>query len=143
MTLQRPLITVYITNFNYGKYIEEAIQSVLNQTYPNIEILIIDDGSTDNSKEIIDRYALTTGIQTVFQSNRGLAKSNNVALAMANGEYIVRLDADDRFHSDALENLLSGFTSSSVAMVFGNWNIIADDGSFIFSFKRHNFKYFL
>ena len=60
-------VTVYITNFNYGKYIEQAIQSVLNQSYKNIEILIIDDGSTDNSKEIISKFASDPKITTLFK----------------------------------------------------------------------------
>ncbi|KAB0302254.1 glycosyltransferase [Vibrio fortis] len=56
MMTMKPLVTVYITNYNYGSYIEEAVESVIQQTYDNIEIIIIDDGSTDDSKSIIDNF---------------------------------------------------------------------------------------
>ncbi|WP_191907712.1 glycosyltransferase [Vibrio fortis] len=59
---------------------------------------------------------------------------------MANGRYIVRLDADDKFHPDAIESLLSGFTSSQVAMVFGNWNIVDEKGGYLYTYKRHDFQ---
>ena len=62
-----PLITVYVTNFNYANYIEQSIESVLVQTYKNFELIIIDDGSTDNSREIINRYIEETNVRVIFQ----------------------------------------------------------------------------
>ena len=140
MNNSKPLVTVYITNYNYGPYIEEAVESVLTQSYDNIEILIIDDGSTDNSKQIIEQYTTKENIQTIFQSNQGLTKTNNVALSMAKGDYIVRLDADDRLHNEAIQKLVSGFDNSKVAMVFGNWNIVDEKGDFLYTYKRHDFQ---
>lgn len=140
MTNDQPLVTVYITNFNYGAFIREAIDSVLNQSYGNIELLIIDDGSTDDSRSVIDHYSSLDGVTVIFQVNQGLAKTNNVALSMAKGSYIVRLDADDRFHVDAISNLVAGFDSDEVAMVFGNWNVINADGAFLYGYKRHDFQ---
>ena len=66
----KPLVTVYITNYNYGKYIREAIESVLNQSYKKIELIIIDDGSKDNSKEIINNYKDHSRIKIVFQKTK-------------------------------------------------------------------------
>ena len=140
MSKDQPLVTVYITNFNYGAFIEEAINSVLNQSYRNIELLIIDDGSSDNSKTVIDQYASIDGVHAIFQINQGLAKTNNVALSLAKGSHIVRLDADDRFHNNAIANLLAGFSSAAVAMVFGNWNVVDEEGAFLYSYKRHDFQ---
>lgn len=139
MNVNCPLVSIYITNYNYGQFIEEAISSVLNQTYPNIEILIIDDGSTDQSKVVIESYIKHEKINVIFQKNKGLTKTNNVALRLAQGRYIVRLDADDKFKPDAIENLVSGFITDDVAMVFGDWEVVDEDGNFLYHFQRHDF----
>ena len=68
-----PEITVYITNFNYGRYIKKSIQSVLNQTFKNYELLILDDGSTDNSIQIIKSFSKKKNIRFIFQKNNQLA----------------------------------------------------------------------
>ena len=97
-----PLVTVYITNHNYGRYIEQAIQSVLRQTQRDFELIIIDDGSTDNSREVIERYAEHRQVVTIFQQNKGLNVTNNIALRAARGKYVMRLDADDYLDDHAL-----------------------------------------
>ena len=135
-----PLVTVYIANYNYAAYIGEAIKSVLNQTYGSIEIIVIDDGSTDGSRAIIEDYCTREKIQPIFQENKGLTKTNNVALTMAKGDYIVRLDADDRLQPTAIQSLIAGFTSDKVAMVFGNWNVVDEKGNFLYTYKRHDFQ---
>ena len=140
MDKENSLVSIYITIYNYGNFIEEAIESALNQSYKNIEIFIIDDGSNDDSRDIINSYLTIPKIKVVFQKNLGLTKSNNVALRLANGKYIVRLDADDRLKIDAIENLINGFVSDDVAMVFGNWDVIDENGNLIFNFKRHDFE---
>ena len=72
MLKQEPLVTVYITNHNYGKYIEYAIKSVLNQTLQDFELIIIDDGSEDNSREIIEKYTELENVTSIYQNNKGL-----------------------------------------------------------------------
>ena len=89
------LISVYITNYNYGKYLEQSIKSVLNQTTKDFELIIIDDGSTDNSLEIIKKFENKPQIKFIKQKNKGLNVSNNIALKLSKGKYIIRLDADD------------------------------------------------
>lgn len=135
-----PLITVYITNHNYGKYIKKSIESVLNQSFKDFELIIIDDGSNDNSKEIIELYENHPNIKIIYQNNKGLTISNNIALKLSRGEYIIRLDADDYFDEDGLKNLLSGFDSEEIGMVFGDWYEIDEFGDIIERKKRHNFK---
>src|SRR5437867_1266985 len=100
--MSQPLVTVYITNHNYGRYLEQAIKSVLNQTQQDFELIVIDDGSTDDSRSIIERYADHPKIRPIFQENRGLNISNNIALRAARGQYIMRLDADDYLDENAL-----------------------------------------
>jgi glycosyltransferase involved in cell wall biosynthesis len=101
-----PKITVYITNHNYGKYVEEAIDSILAQTYRDFELVIIDDGSEDGSREVLSKYKDHPAITLVFQERKGLNASCNVALKHARGEYMIRLDADDSFTPEALEYLV-------------------------------------
>ena len=86
---QNPLVTVYITNHNYGKYISKAIMSVLKQSMNSFELIIIDDGSKDNSKKIIDKFKKNKKVISVFQKNKGLTVSNNLALRLAKGKYIM------------------------------------------------------
>ena len=85
MQLNKPKITVYITNYNYGKYIKKAIESVLIQTETDNEIIIIDDGSNDDSKSIIETYRNHKNIKIVMQQNKGLTVSNNLALKLSRG----------------------------------------------------------
>lgn len=140
MKLNIDLITIYITNYNYGPFIEDAITSVLEQTYNNIEIIIIDDGSTDCSREVIEKYISHEKIEVVYQQNKGLTKTNNVALRLSQGKYIVRLDADDRLKKDAIQNLVDGFINDNIAMVFGNWDVVDEHCNFLYSYKRHDFE---
>ena len=88
-------ITVYMPNYNYGKYIDDAIKSVLTQTFNDWELLIIDDESTDNSLQIINKYKNHKKIRIIKQKNKGLNTTNNIAIRLSNSEYITRLDPDD------------------------------------------------
>jgi len=91
-----PLISVIMAVYNEEKYLRESVQSILGQTFPNFEFIIINDGSTDRSAEIIDRFAKTDKrIRIVHQDNKGLASSLNVGLQMVRGRFIARMDADD------------------------------------------------
>lgn len=100
-----PGITVYILNYNYGEFVAAAIESVLNQTYRNFELIVIDDGSTDGSREILHHYCKNPKINLVLQPRKGFIKSCNVAIGLAKGRYIIRLDADDVFYPQILDSL--------------------------------------
>ena len=140
MNKENFLITVYITNFNYGKFIKQAIESVLMQTEQSFELIIIDDGSTDNSKEIIEKYKDLKNIRIVYQKNKGLNVTNNIALRAARGKYIVRLDADDYFSPNALELLLEKLESDSMlGMVFPDYFLVDTQGEVLERQKRHDF----
>ena len=94
------LVTVYITNRNYGKYLDQSIQSVLNQEYKNIFIIIIDDASSDNSKKILKKYKENKLIKIIHnKTKKGLIKCANIAIKEAKGKYVLRLDADDYLKS--------------------------------------------
>ena len=118
-------VTVYITNHNYGRYIKQAIDSVLEQNFHDYELLIIDDGSTDNSRRIIEKYRDLSCVKIIYQTRKGLNTTNNIAIRAANGEYMMRLDADDYLEPNALHvmsNYLDSYPES--AMVFPDYYII-------------------
>lgn len=92
----QPLVSVIMPVYNAERHLEEAIQSILNQTYDNIELIIINDGSTDQSQNIIKTIQLKdTRIRLVSRENRGIARTLNEAVMMAAGEYVARMDSDD------------------------------------------------
>lgn len=133
-------VTVYITNYNYGRFISEAIDSVLNQTYDNIELIVIDDGSTDNSRDIIEEYKKRHNFTVILQQNKGLNATNNVALNLSSGKYITRLDADDYFHPSAISELVTKIESDEkIGLVFPDYYYVDTDGKMIAKQIRHNF----
>ena len=102
------LISIYITSNNYGKYLEKAIQSVINQTYKHWELFLINDCSKDNTKKIINKYKPNKKIKILHKrSFCGLQKIANEVIKKCRGEYLIRLDADDWFHDNALEIMVN------------------------------------
>lgn len=99
-------VSVIVTNYNYDKWIRRCIRSLLNQNFNNYEIIIIDDYSTDNSKNILLEYSSNPKVKTVFNpTNMGVGASSTIGAKKALGKYIVRVDADDYVHEDFLKCL--------------------------------------
>lgn len=90
-----PLVTVIIASYNHARYIEASINSVVNQTYKNIELLVVDDGSKDDSPAVLKRLQAQHGFDLRFQANQGLARTLNDAIARAKGDLIVPFGSDD------------------------------------------------
>lgn len=97
--------TICITAYNYGQYISEAIKSVIEQTYEDWELLIIDDGSSDNTQEVVDSYLKHPKIKYLKQRNRGLPGARNTGIFHAAGDFFVPLDADDKIAPEYLESI--------------------------------------
>lgn len=103
-----PVVSVIIPFFNVESYLEECIQSVLNQTYESFEIICVDDGSWDNSAAIVEKYAsLNSKFTVVSQVNKGQSSARNTGLLFARGQYIYFLDSDDLLLPDAFTQLLT------------------------------------
>ena len=118
------LVSVIITCFNNEAHIEECIQSVLNQSYSNVEILITDDYSSDNSFEVINKYKSKATYLVKNKQNIGLCKSFNNAFKQSNGIFIIDLAADDWLTSNAIENLVNKANAHPNSIIFSNCNLI-------------------
>ena len=113
--------------YNQAHFLGEAIQSVLSQTYPRHEIIVVDDGSTDETPEVASRYP---GVRLIRQENGGLSAARNAGLGQSRGEYVVFLDADDRLLEEALEVGVRELEAHPrCAFVSGHIRLIAADGS--------------
>ncbi len=134
------LVTVYITNYNYEDYLKQSIESVLNQTYTNFELLIIDDGSTDGSKKVIDQYIENPRVRVIYQKNKGLIKSNNVAIKAGKGAFIMRLDADDYLDKNCLLIMMNTICEDKeIGLVFPDYYYIDKFGKVLGQERRNDF----
>lgn len=106
-----PLVSIVINNYNYGCFLKEALDSALNQTYIQTEVIIVDDGSTDNSQEIITSYG--NQIISVLKENGGQASAINAGFAIVRGEIVIFLDADDVLLLDIAQRVVAAFQASS------------------------------
>lgn len=108
-----PLISIIIPTYNYAHYIGDAIESVLRQDYPKtrIEIIVYDDGSVDNTKDIVSNYKASCNIRYYFQKNKGKAHATQQAITLCNGDYIFNLDADDYYLPDKISKTVAVFES--------------------------------
>jgi glycosyltransferase involved in cell wall biosynthesis len=120
------LVSVVIPCYNQAHFLADAIESVLSQRHRNFEVMVVDDGSTDNTSEVASRYE---EVRLIRQDNRGLAAARNRGLAEARGEYVVFLDSDDRLLEEALEVGVRELESHpECAFVSGHYRPITADG---------------
>ena len=102
------LISVIVPVYKVEKYVADCIKSILQQSYSNIELLLVDDGSPDNSGEICDKYAkIDKRIRVIHQSNQVVSRARNVALYITQGECVTFVDSDDTINPDYIENLVN------------------------------------
>ena len=121
----RPLISVVIPVYNTENYVVESIYSVLNQTYKNVEIIVVDDGSPDRSAEIIENE-FKDSVILLRKENGGVSTARNLALDIAKGEYVTFLDSDDTLQADAIENLYEKIILNSSDIVVPNTSFVID-----------------
>lgn len=99
--MSEPLVSIVIPSYNYGRYVGQAVDSALAQSYPSIEVIVVDDGSTDDTRDRLAHYG--NRIRYVHQQNQGLSAARNTGICEAQGSYLAFLDSDDAFHPRKLE----------------------------------------
>lgn len=113
-----PNISIIVPVFNGEKYIQQCLNSILIQSYKNYEIIILNDGSTDNTAKICDMISLlNSNICYFYHENMGVSKTRNKGIRLARGNYIVFVDVDDYLELDYLKNLLTGMKNSDIAVL--------------------------
>jgi glycosyltransferase involved in cell wall biosynthesis len=123
---EHTLVSVIITCYNYGRYLQQAIESVTNQTHQNTEIIVVDDGSTDNTQEILKKY---TNVKSVKVQRVGLSAARNIGVQHSRGSFLIFLDADDYLYANAVQLNLYYFSYYPQAVfVSGGHDRVSDEG---------------
>lgn len=131
----QPLVSVVMSVFNGEKYLREAILSILNQTFKDFEFIIINDGSTDNSFEVMKSFS-DERISIINQENKGLSRSLNIGIKLAQGKYIARMDADDISFEDRFQRQFRFLEENLDYVLVGSKAIIIEESGQIIFF--HN-----
>ena len=127
-----PKVSIYIPSYNNGKYIKAAIDSVLNQTYTDVEVCICDDGSTDNTLQVLtDNFTDHPQVRWVSQTNGGIGKASNTAVRLCRGMYIGQLDSDDLLKPDAVATLVEYLDTKGYGCVYSSCERIDAEGNYL------------
>ena len=133
------LVSIVIPVYNSEKYLEECLDSILNQTYENIEIIAIDDGSEDSSLDILKKYS--DKIHIFSQENQGLASSLNLGISKLKGSWLKWFSPDDVMYPYTIETLVDETKKHSKdTILYSNWNIIDDAGSILREFQESSYN---
>ena len=131
---QTPLVSVIIPVYNGDRYIVQAVDSALSQTFTDLEIIVVDDGSSDRTQQVLQPYF--DRIRYIYQENQGVAAARNIACQLAQGEFLAFLDADDYFLPSKLEKQLACFDADpALDMVQTGWLMVDETGKDIFEMK--------
>lgn len=123
------LVTIIVPVYNVEKYIYECVDSLIKQTYKNIEIILIDDGSKDKSGAICDNYAASDArIKVIHKQNEGLGFARNTGLKVAQGKFVTFIDSDDKADADLVENLVNGIYEANGDTCIGGFKRISENG---------------
>ena len=124
----RPLVSIVVANYNYARFVGQAIDSALQQSYPNIEVVVVDDGSTDGSRELLAGYG--DRIQLVLQENAGHCAAVNAGGVVSQGEIVCLLDADDGFYPDKVGRVVKAFaTHPRTCLVYHQFQTVSPEGT--------------
>jgi glycosyltransferase involved in cell wall biosynthesis len=132
------LVSVIIPVYNSAQFLKESVESVINQTYPNIEIICVNDGSTDNSLDILKQYS--DKITIISQENRGLASALNLGISKMGGKWFKWFSPDDVMYPYTIEILMDVSRKNFNTIVYSDWNIIDEKGNKLREFHETNYN---
>ena len=140
--MNNPLVSVIIPVYRVERFLSACVDSVLAQTYPNLEIILVDDGSPDNCPAICDSYAERDArVRVIHQQNGGLSRARNAGLAAAQGRYVYFLDSDDYLIPEAIETLTAHAEEDETDLLFFEAILVSEDGSEHPEQNAHRRKY--
>ena len=132
------LVSVIIPVYNSAQFLTESLESVINQTYQNIEIICVNDGSTDNSLEILQQYS--DKITIISQENHGLAFALNIGIKQMKGDWFKWFSPDDVMYSYAIKTLVDEAKNNPNTIFYSNWEIINENGKKLREFQESNYN---
>ena len=133
------LVSVIIPIYNSEKFLKECLDSIVDQTYPNIEIIAVDDGSEDSSLDILEQYS--NKIDVYSQQNQGLASSLNLGISNVKGNWLKWFSPDDVMFPNTIETLVTEAKKyDDNTIIYSNWNIINDSGESLREFQESNYN---
>ena len=129
--LKKPYFSIIVCSYNYGHFLEQTVESVLNSTFKNYELIIVNDGSTDNTSEILKKYQYHPKITIIEHENMGLSLSRNKAMKIAKGKFFWFVDADDWIDKKALSTLYKKTKGTQLDMVSFYTGGVSSNGTFL------------
>lgn len=120
LSKSQPLVSVVIATYNMGQYLAQAVDSILQQTWKNIEVVVVDDGSKDNTPEVMTQYQGDTRVIYIRNENQGQPKAKNCGIKNTKGEFVAFCDADDLWEPNKLEVQMPLFTSPQIGIVYSD-----------------------
>jgi glycosyltransferase involved in cell wall biosynthesis len=137
-----PSVSVIITCYNYGRYLDTCLSSVIAQTYKDYEIVVIDDGSTDNTQDVIEPYLSMPNLRYIRQANAGQACAKNTGTRNSSGRFVAFLDADDAWEPSKLAKQMVLFSNDSIGVVFSRFRFMDEHDNVLDEIKVSD-KYLL
>lgn len=138
---EQPLVTVIIASYNMAQYLPQAVESVLAQTWKNLELVVVDDGSKDNTQEVMSGYGDDPRVRFFHSENKGQPKAKNRGLAEAKGDFIAWCDADDIWSPNKLQVQMCAFSDPKVGVVYSEVGYMDSKSTPInkeIPYKRHS-----
>lgn len=138
--MDKELVTLVVAIYNVEKYVVDCVNSIINQSYQKLQIILVDDGSTDASAEICDKFQTEDErIQVIHQKNQGLSMARNVGIDHAKGRWIAFIDGDDVIHPMYVENLYTAVKRTNSQMAICYYKKVNADKSIIFEESKENY----
>lgn len=135
---EQPLVSIIVPVYNVEKYLDRCIKSILNQDYHNIEVLLVDDGSTDKSGDICDKYTVDSRVKVIHKENSGRSMARNTGLKHMTGEYVAFIDSDDYISSDYISHPLARIIAKQADIIIFDYCEIKNGNMYKPMYKKND-----